>query len=109
MKNLDIFLEANQALANGNYDKFISYCTEDIKWESVGEETFYGKQELFRYVSSTYQGLMFTTEKTIEAKNELVELGQITFKFNGVSKKSSYCDIWNFKDGLVSRVTSFVI
>lgn len=109
MSNQDIFIRANKALAEGNYDEFITYCTEDIKWENVGESTFHGKAELFRYISSAYEGITFTTEDHIKENDLVVELGQIVFEKNGESKKSSYCDVWNFKDGMISQVTSFVI
>lgn len=109
MDNKHILIKANKALTEGNYDEFINYCTEDIKWECVGERTFNGKAELLSYISSTYGGLVFTTENYIKEKDFVVELGQIVFQKNGESKKSSYCDVWNFKDGMISQVTSFVI
>lgn len=109
MSNQDTFIKANKALAEGNYDEFITYCTEDIKWEKVGESNFHGKVELLRYISSAYDGLVFTTENYIKEKDFVVELGQIVFEKNGESKNSSYCDVWNFKDGLIRQVTSFVI
>lgn len=109
MSNQKIFIKANKALAKGSYDEFITYCNEDIKWENVGEKTFHGKVELLRYISSTYDGITFTTENSIQENDFVVELGQIVFEKNGESKKSSYCDVWKFKNGLVSQVTSFVI
>jgi uncharacterized protein len=109
MSNQHILLEANKALAEGNYDKFIAYCADDIRWECVGEKTFLGKAELLRYIRSTYGGLLFTTENYIKEKDFVVELGHIVFEKNGESKRSSYCDVWNFKDGIISSVTSFVI
>jgi ketosteroid isomerase-like protein len=109
MSNQEIFLKANKALAEGNYDEFITHCTEDIKWKKVGKSTFKGKGELLGYISSAYDGLTFTTENYIKENDFIVEFGQIVFEKNGESKKSSYCDIWRFKDGSISQVTSFVI
>lgn len=109
MSNQDIFIKANNALAEGNYDEFITYCTEDIKWQNVGGSTFHGKVELLKYISSNYNGLVFTTENYIKEKDFVVELGQILFEKNGESKHSSFCDVWNFKDGFIRQVTSFVI
>ena len=86
MSNQDIFIKANKALAEGNYDEFITYCTEDIKWQNVGENTFHGKVELLRYISSTYNGLAFTTENHIKEKDFVVQLGQIDLKKRRVKK-----------------------
>ncbi|MCF0074878.1 nuclear transport factor 2 family protein [Dyadobacter sp. CY261] len=109
MNNQDIFIKANKALAEGKYVEFITYCTEDIKWENVGEKTFNGKAELYKYISSAYEGITFTTENHIKEDDFVVELGQIVVEKNGESKRSSYCDVWNFKAGMISQVTSFVI
>ena len=86
MSNQDIFIKANKALAEGNYDECITYCTEDIKWQNVGKSTFHGKVELLRYISSTYNGLVFTTENHIKEKDFVVELGQIVFEKRRVKK-----------------------
>lgn len=32
-----MLIKVNKALTEGNYDQFITYCTEDIKWECVGD------------------------------------------------------------------------
>lgn len=109
MSNQDIFIKANKALAERNYEEFIGYCTEDIRWENVGDSIFNGKAEVLRYISSAYDGTTFTTENQIREDGFIVELGKIIFEKNGQSKKSSYCDIWNFRDGLISQFTSFVI
>jgi ketosteroid isomerase-like protein len=109
MSNQDIFIKANTALAEGNYEKFMMYCAEDVKWDNVGGLTFKGKDELFGYIQSAYNGISFTTEDHIKENDYVVEFGQIVFEKNGESKTSRYCDIWNFKDGMISQVTSFVI
>jgi len=109
MSNLDIFKKANKALGEGNYEEFITFCCEDIKWENVGESTIQGKVELLGYISSTYDGLVFTTENYITEKDFVVELGQIVYEKDVATKKSSYCDVWKFKDGLIHKVRSFVI
>ena len=103
MSNLNILMEANKTLSVGNYEQFITYCSEDMKWENVGESTFNGKEEILGYISSAYDGLTFTTENYIEDKDFVVETGQIIFEKNGESVKSSFCDVWNFKDGLGKR------
>ena len=59
--------------------------------------------------SSAYDGITFTTENSIKEDDMVVELRQLVIEKNGESKKSSYCDAWKFKDGMISQVTSFVI
>ncbi|MFD0764463.1 nuclear transport factor 2 family protein [Mucilaginibacter lutimaris] len=109
MSNQDIFLMANNALAEGNYDEFITYCTDDVKWENVGKSTFNGKVELLRYISSAYEGITFTTENSVKENDIIIELGQLVIENNGKPIKSHYCDVWKFKQGWISEVRSFVI
>lgn len=109
MSNLNILRKANKVLGAGNYEEFITYCSEDIQWENVGESTFQGKVELYEYIKSTYDGVVFTTENYITEKDFVVELGQIVYEKDGAPKKSSFCDVWKFKEGLIHQVTSFVI
>lgn len=52
----------NKALATGNYKESISYCSEDIKRENVGANTFSGKTELFNYIKSAYDSITLTTD-----------------------------------------------
>lgn len=109
MSNQDIFIKANKVLAEGNYGEFITYCTEDIKWERVGEGIFHGKAEVLGFISTAYEGFEFITENYIKEKDFIVEFGEIVFEKSGESKKSSYCDVWTFKNGLISQFRSFVI
>lgn len=80
MNNQNILIQANEALMQGNYHKFITYCSEDIRWECVGERTFNGKAELLNYLSSAYKGIIFTAENYIKQKDFVVELGQIVLE-----------------------------
>jgi len=109
MNNQELFTLANIALAEGNYEGFIDYCAENIIWKNIGGNTYNGKSELLSYISMAYTNVAFQTENVIQENDFIVEVGQITYKVDGNSIHRSYCDIWNFKDGMISQVTSFVI
>lgn len=109
MNNEEIFIKANKALAEGNYEEFIEYCAEDIKWINVGGSIFNRKTAILTYISSSYDGITFTTEDHIAEKDIVIEFGQIVFENIDNEKESSYCDIWKFKNGLIIQIKSFVI
>lgn len=109
MNNEEIFIKANKALAEGNYEEFIEYCAKDIKWINVGGSIFNGKTEILQYISSSYDGISFTTEDHIKERDTVIEFGKITFENIENRKQRSYCDIWKFKNGLINQVKSFVI
>lgn len=109
MNNEEIFMKANKALAEGNYEEFIEYCAEDIKWINVGGNIFNGKTEILTYINSSYDEISFTTEDHITEKDIVIEFGQIVFDNIDNQKESSYCDIWKFENGLIIQIKSFVI
>ena len=109
MSNQELFKKANTALAEGNYFEFIACCADNIVWKNIGSHTYNGKSELLNYIRSTYTKVSFTPENIIHENDFIVELGKLVSEVNGNSKKGSYCDIWNFKDGKINQFTSFVI
>ena len=49
-----ILLKANEAVAKGDYEAFLSFCTEDIQWNFMGEQVLQGKDVIRRYMKKTY-------------------------------------------------------
>lgn len=45
MNNEEIFIKANKALAEGNYEEFIEYCAEDINGLMLAEVYLMEKQK----------------------------------------------------------------
>lgn len=42
--NKAILEKANEALTAGDYEKFLSFCTDDTVWTFVGDQTLRGKE-----------------------------------------------------------------
>lgn len=47
---------ANAAVTSGDYEGFLSYCTEDTIWTFVGEQTLQGKEAVRDYMDSDLPG-----------------------------------------------------
>jgi ketosteroid isomerase-like protein len=110
MSNQEILIKANNAISVGNYDEFLSFCTDDTKWTYIGDRTIIGKHELRKYIMTAYEGSTFTTEQYIEEGNYLTVLGKITLKkADGQLVTYSYCDVWTFRNGKLAELKAFVI
>ena len=109
--NKAILNEANAAITAADYERFLSFCTEDSEWTFVGEQTLRGKEAIRQYMATAYiEPPKFTVEHII-AENEFVTaIGEITMKDkNGKAIVYSYCDVWRFRDSKMAELKAFVI
>ncbi|RYZ31108.1 MAG: nuclear transport factor 2 family protein, partial [Sphingobacteriales bacterium] len=72
MTNREILEKANQAFSEGNYEEFLTYCTEDTIWTYQGDRTLRGKNEVRDYLATAYEESTFKIETYIEEGEYLV-------------------------------------
>jgi len=111
MDNKEILQKANMAVANGDNEGFLAYCTEDVKWTFIGEQTLEGKTAIRQYMAETYvEPPMFDVENYICENDYVTAIGKISLKNEqGKLNNYSYCDVWRFKDGKMAELKAFVI
>jgi len=110
-KNKAILEKGNAANAKGDYEGFLSFCTEDTQWTFVGERTLKGKEAVRRYMATTYkEPPKFTVTNLIAEGDFVTALGEITLKDeDGKETDYSYCDVWRFHGGKIVELKAFVI
>lgn len=111
MKNTEILEKANTAVAAGDYESFLFFCTEDTKWIFVGEQTLFGKDAVRKYIKQTYlEPPRFNVEKMIEGEDHVTAIGEITLKDkDGNESYYHYCDVWRFENSKMAELNAFVI
>lgn len=111
MKNKTILQTANEAVAKGNYEGFLAFCTEDTKWNFVGGQTLEGKEEVRQYMKDTYlEPPKFHIETIIEDGDFVVVVGEISLKnATGSYDHFDYCDYWRFDNGKMAALKAFVV
>ncbi|SDM25312.1 nuclear transport factor 2 family protein [Pedobacter antarcticus] len=111
MKNATILHKANEFVKKGNYESFLTYCTQDTKWVFVGERILEGRDKVREYMKEFYlEPPVFTVEKTIEDGSYVTVTGEITLKAaNGTYNHYDYCDVWRFENGKIAELKAFVI
>jgi len=109
--NKDILERANAAVARGDYEEFLSFCTDDVQWVFVGDRTLNGKAAVRAYIEATYkQPPRFDVERTIAEGDSLAALGHITLKDDkGTDVRYAYCDMWRFREGRLAKLQAYVI
>lgn len=109
--NKAIIERANAAFAKGDFEGFLSFCTEDTKWTYVGNRILEGKEAVRRYIAETYtEPSKFTVENVIAEGDFVTLLGDITLKDEDDRETQyAFCDVWRFRDGKMAELKAFVI
>ncbi len=109
--NKKILEIANEAISNGDYEGFLTFCTNDTQWNFMGDQILHGKQAVRDYMSATYiEPPQFKVEHLIAEGDFVTALGQISLKNDeGEFLKYDYCDVWRFENGKMAKLNAFVI
>lgn len=93
----------------------MDYLAEDVVWEmytsSSGHTTFRGKAELSQMDGSDmpeHSNFRFSTI-VIEGDRASVQGSSTTKKSDGKEYESNFCDIYEFKDDKIVRMSSYVV
>lgn len=102
---------ANEAISAGNIEGFLSLCTQDIEWTTVGKETINGKDAVRQWMKAVYvEPPKFSVTDLIAEDDLVTAIGQIAVKDDqGKLVHSFYCDVWRFRDGRMAQLRAFVV
>lgn len=111
LDNKAVLLKANACVSEGDNEGFLSFCTEDLYYEFVGDKTLQGKEAVRAYMKAEYvEPPIFTVENLIAEGEYLTAIGKISMKDkNGKMIDYAYCDVWRFRDGKMAELRAFVI
>jgi ketosteroid isomerase-like protein len=103
--------QANVAISVGDYEGFLSYCTDDTQWTFVGEQTLRGKEAVRDWMATAYlEPPTFRVQHFIAEDDFVTALGTIRLPDeDGNPTNHAYCDVWRFRDGKMDELTAFVI
>ncbi len=111
MNNKEILVKANALVTEGDNEGFLSFCTEDVIWDFIGDRTLQGKAAVRNYMTEAYvEPPKFDVEELIAEGDFVTAIGKISMKDEkGDIKQYAYCDIWKFRDGKMVGLQAFVI
>lgn len=109
--NKAILTKGNAAIAKGDYEGFLSLCTEDTEWTFVGDQVLKGKEAVRQWMARTYiKPPKVTVTNLIAEGDYLTATGDVTTTDkNGKETRQAYCDIWRFRSGKMVELRAFVI
>ena len=100
----------NAACANGDTEAFLSFFSDDVTWEIVGDENLVGKEAIRQFMAPMPTDLPKLTVDMIIAEGDIAIChGHTHMKGDdGLSHPHAFCDIYQFNNNNVSRMTTFV-
>lgn len=109
--NKAILEAANAAIVQGDYEGFLAFCTEDTQWTFVGDQTLNGKEAVREWMATAYtEPPEFTVTNMIAEGDFVIATGSIVIKDEeGEAVTSSYCDVWQVREGKLAGLRAFVI
>jgi uncharacterized protein len=111
MGNKEVLQAANAAVMAGDNEGFLVYCTDNVVWNFVGEQTLTGKEAVRQYMAGTYlEPPRFQVDTLVAEGDYVTAIGKIDLNDqDGVLTHYAYCDVWRFEDGSMAELTAFVI
>ena len=110
-QNKTILEKANEAVMNGDNEGFLAFCTEDTRWNFVGDQILEGKEAIRKYMRKAYVEPPKLKVKHLIAEGDFVTaVGEISMKDeSGKMVNYEYCDVWRLRDGKLHEVNAYVI
>jgi len=109
--NKNILQQANAAVSRGDNEGFLSFCTEDLIWSTVGGETLRGKEAVRAWMVDGYaEPPKFTLRELVAEGDFVVAIGDIeSTDEQGKPVQNAYSDVWRIRDGKLAELRAFVI
>jgi predicted SnoaL-like aldol condensation-catalyzing enzyme len=108
----EIVERINEAFAQNNLEKVLSFCTDDLTWTMVGDTTVSGKDSIRKWMASMNpQPPRFSIQHTVAENDFVITRGDMTMqeKKNRPWIPYTFCDIYRFVGDKVCELTAFVI
>lgn len=111
-KHEEIVAQINDSFLEGDMEKFLSFCSDDLTWTMAGDTVQTGKDEIRKWMASMEgcEPPKFDVERMISNDDSVVCYGGMTMKGESGGEDSyTFCDIYRFADGKVVDLRSFVV
>jgi ketosteroid isomerase-like protein len=102
----------NNAFADNNLEKVLSFCTDDLVWTMVGDTTVKGKDAIRKWIASMNpQPPQLMIQQTVAEGDVVITRGDMIMKDskNGIAHTYSFCDVYRFEGDQVAELIAFVI
>ena len=110
-ENKTIVEKVNAAFDDGNTDAFLSFCTDNITWNIIGDMQLRGKNAIKNFMNTTpAEQPQFTVKEIVAEDNSAVCYGNMKMKNKeGNWEDYSFCDVYHFSNGKIAELLTFMV
>ena len=108
----NIVEQINDAFAENNLEKVLSFCSDDLVWTMVGDTTVKGKEAIRKWiVSMNPEPPQLMIQQIVAEGDVVIARGDMIMKDrnDGMAHTYSFCDIYRFAGDRVVELIAFVI
>ncbi len=111
----DIVKKVDEAFTNNSMEDFFALCADDVEWTMAGEGSHKGLDNIREWMRSVHEGHEAPAPKIMATKmiadgESVASYGKMSMKDrDGNDSQFDYCDIYNFRDGKIAKLRSFVV
>jgi uncharacterized protein len=81
IRNKATLREANAAIDHGDTEGFLSHCTDDVEWTTIGDRTLKGKDAVREWMATAYsEPPKYTVTEMIAEGDFVIALGNVWSK-----------------------------
>ena len=110
MSNLDIVKAFYGAWGEGDLDKSLSHCTDDLVWDNVPMKPFEGKERVRSFLEKFAVGMSnarYEIKNSLEKDDVLLIEGVEMYEKNGHSVAVPYMASFQFRDGKIAVMRDY--
>ena len=110
--NTEIVKKVNAAFADNKPEIFLDACADNVNWQMAGEKSYKGKAAIKEFMNSMkdMEPPNFTVDNTFGDGDFVTSYGDMTMKDkSGKDTPYAFCDIYQFRDGKIIDLRSFVV
>jgi len=111
-KNKKVVENYMDAFNKSDYKQILSCLTDDVEWILPGVFHLRGKDEFDKEIENpAFEGkLIIVTTRIVEENNIVIAEGTVRAKKKDAEYiKLVFCDVFEMKDGLIKKLTSYLM
>ena len=111
-QNKNIVQEINASFMEGNTEKFLSLCDENVRWDLLGEKSIEGKTAIREFMSAMdgCPAPQFSVRDIVADGDVVMCHGDMKMKDDkGADQEYGYCDVYHFAGGQVTSLRSYIV
>lgn len=109
--NRELIEKVNEAFGKNDFEGFLNYCADDIKWHMAGSPELKGKDAIRKSMESMeFTGLPnVCVSNIVEEGDSVVAEGTVDMtKKSGEPYHAEFCDVYFLDNGKIKEMHSYI-